>query len=69
MFFIIPILLCFVFEHETINTTKVLAVFDFLFLLSVKNLQNSDCPFHFLFKEIHLRSRQLRRLAFLQTFV
>ena len=29
MFFIIPILLCFVFEHETINTTQVLALFDF----------------------------------------
>ena len=29
MFFIIPILLCFVFEHETINTSQVLALFDF----------------------------------------
>ena len=30
----------------------------------MKNLQNSDCPFHFLLKEIHLCSRQLRRLHF-----
>ena len=30
----------------------------------MKNLQNSDCPFHFLLKEIHLCSSQLRRLHF-----
>ena len=30
IFFIIPVLFCFVFEHETKYTTRVLAVFDFL---------------------------------------
>ena len=29
IFFIIPILICIVFEHETIYTMQVLAVFDF----------------------------------------
>ena len=31
IFFIIPVLFCFVFEHETIYTTRVLAVFDFYY--------------------------------------
>ena len=29
--FIIPVLFCFVFEHETIYTTRALAVFDFYY--------------------------------------
>ena len=29
MFFIIPVLFCFVFDHETLLTIRVLAVFDF----------------------------------------
>ena len=29
---IIPVLICFVFEHETIYTIRVLAVFDFYYL-------------------------------------
>ena len=29
IFFIIPVLFCFVLEHETIYTLRVLAVFDF----------------------------------------
>ena len=28
IFFIIPVLLCFVFDHETLLTIRVLAVFD-----------------------------------------
>ena len=31
IFFIIPVLFCFVFEHETIHTTRVLAAFDFYY--------------------------------------
>ena len=31
IFFIIPVLFCFVFEHETIYTTRVVAVFDFYY--------------------------------------
>ena len=31
IFFIIPILFCFVFEHETLHTTRVLAAFDFYY--------------------------------------
>ena len=31
IFLIIPVLFCFVFEHETIYTTRVLAVFDFYY--------------------------------------
>ena len=30
--FIIPVLLCFVFEHDTLYTVRVLAVFDFYYL-------------------------------------
>ena len=29
--FIIPVLFCFVLEHETIYTTRVVAVFDFYY--------------------------------------
>ena len=31
IFFIIAVLLCFVFEHETIYTMRELAVFDFYY--------------------------------------
>ena len=31
IFFIIPALFCFVLEHETIYTTRVVAVFDFYY--------------------------------------
>ena len=31
IFLIIPVLFCFFFEHETIYTTRVLAVFDFYY--------------------------------------
>ena len=46
--FIILVLFCFVFEHETIYTALVLAVFDFYYrtyacnLTECENLQNSD---------------------------
>ena len=30
LFFIIPFIFCFVFEHGTLYTIRVLAVFDFL---------------------------------------
>ena len=51
IFFIISILFCFVFfffEHETIYTSRVLAVFDFYYrteacnLTECENHQNSD---------------------------
>ena len=32
IFFIIPVLFCFVFDHETLLTIRVLAVFDFYYL-------------------------------------
>ena len=32
IFFIIPVLFCFVFEHETLYTIRSLAVFDFYYL-------------------------------------
>ena len=31
IFFIIPVLFCFVFEHKTLYDTRVLAVFDFYY--------------------------------------
>ena len=31
IFFIIPVLLCFVFEHENLYTIRVLAMFDFYY--------------------------------------
>ena len=31
MFFIVPVLFCFVFEHETLHAKRVLAVFDFYY--------------------------------------
>ena len=31
LLFIIPFLFCFIFEHETIYTIRVLAVFDFYY--------------------------------------
>ena len=61
--FIILVLFCFVFEHETINTALVLAVFDFYYrtyacnLTECENLQNSDCPFPLLFEDFRLCSR------------
>ena len=61
--FIILVLFCFVFEHETIYTALVLAVFDFYYrtyacnLTECENLQNSDCPFPLLFEDFRLCSR------------
>ena len=61
--FIILVLFCFVFEHETIYTALVLAVFDFYYrtyacnLTECENLQNSDCPFSLLFEDFCLCSR------------
>ena len=60
--FIILVLFCFVFEHETIYTALVLAVFDFYYrtyacnLTECENLQNSDCPFPLLFEDFRLCS-------------
>ena len=31
LFFIIPVFFCFIFEHETLYTIQVLAVFDFFY--------------------------------------
>ena len=56
----IPPLFCFVFEHETIYTLRVLAVFDFHYrrqagnITERENLKNSDCPFRFLFEDYRL---------------
>ena len=49
--------------HETIYTIRVSVVFDFYYrtytynLTERENLQNSDCPFRFLFKDFLLCSR------------
>ena len=32
IFLIIPVLFCFVFEHETIYITRVLTTFDFIYI-------------------------------------
>ena len=63
LFFIIPFIFCFVFEHETLYTIRVLAVFDFYNrpkacnLTGRENLQNLDCTFCFLFEDFRLCSR------------
>ena len=60
--FIIIVLFCFFFEHETIHTALVLAVFDFYYrtyacnLTECENPQNSDCPFPLLFEDFRLCS-------------
>ena len=47
--FIIPVLLYFVFDHETMYTTRVLTCLIFLTVRKIEeSLENSDCPFHFL---------------------
>ena len=57
---------CFVlfcFWTRTLYTIRVLAVFDFYYhswacnLTERENLQNSDCPFRFLFEDFRLCSR------------
>ena len=56
--FIIPVLLCFVFDHETMYTTRVLACLIFLTVHKIEeSLKNSDCPFRFLFQDFRLCSR------------
>ena len=63
MFFIIPVWLYSVFEHETIHAIRVLSMFDFYYrkkahnLTESENLLNSDCPFRFLFEDFRLCSR------------
>ena len=62
VFFIIPVLFCFVFEHEIIYKTRALAVLDFYYaksaciLAKFENLQNSDRPFRLLFEDFRLCS-------------
>ena len=47
--FIIPVLLYFVFDHETMYTTRVLTCLIFLTVRKIEeSLENSDCLFHFL---------------------
>ena len=47
--FIIPVLLYFVFDHETMYTTRVLTCLIFLTVRKIEeSLENSDCPFNFL---------------------
>ena len=46
--FIIPVLLYFVFDHDTMYTTRVLTCLIFLTVREIEeSLKNSDCPFHF----------------------
>ena len=42
VFFIIPVLLCFVFDHETLLTIRVLAVFDFYYRTQACNLTERE---------------------------
>ena len=46
--FIIPVLFYFVFDHETMYTTRVLTCLIFLTIREIEeSLKNLDCPFHF----------------------
>ena len=52
IFFVIPVffLFCFAFDHETLHTIRVLAVFDFHYRTSI-------CLFRFLLEDFRLCSR------------
>ena len=59
--FNIPVLVRFVYDHETIYTKRVLAVFDFSY--------HTNCPFRFLFEDFRVCSRYNNVCTALDRFI